>query len=57
MSRNLEMETGNNGNEKYVLAVATPLAFQGVQTKFRDTAMGKNYLKRDFLFLVLRPNK
>lgn len=48
------MEMGNNGNKKYILAVATPLAFQGVQTKFRDTAMKKKYyLKRNFIYLVL----
>lgn len=53
MSRNLQMEMGNNGNKKYILVMANPLAFQGVQTKFRDTAMKKNYLKRNFIYLVL----
>lgn len=36
-------------------AVATPLAFQGVQTKFRDTVMKKNTFKKKFhVFCVNR---
>lgn len=58
MRRILEMEMWNNDNQIYIFTVVGPLAFQGVQTKLRDTVIKKKIykLKREFHFSLVNRN-
>lgn len=42
-----------NDNQIYILTVAAPLAFQGVQTKLRDMVMEKKNIKKGVSSLLL----